>query len=110
MSGVATNLWWAFFAELPFLLVLYRFWKTWQHYAGAIVVGSGLSRSSRAVSFDLGSMVLPMQIGFFSLVIVSAAVGTWLGIFVADRLEHAGVARMARRRPKPVTINADAPA
>jgi len=108
-SSVATNLWWAFFAELPFLIVLYRFWKTWQHYAGALAVGV-IYPVLAWVSFDLGSMVLPMQIGFFSLVIVSAAAGTWLGILIADRLEHAGVARMARRRPKPVTADADGPA
>ena len=56
-------------------------------------------------------MVLPMQIGFFALVIVSAArPARALGILIADRLEHAGVARMARRRPKPVTADADGPA
>ena len=51
-SSVATNLWWAFFAELPFLIVLYRFWKTWQHYAGALAVGVSTpsSRGCRSTS------------------------------------------------------------
>ena len=97
-ASVATNLWWAFFAELPFLIVLYRFWRTWQHYAGAAVVGVVYPVLAWA-SFDLGTMPLAAQIGFFALVAASALGGTALGILVADRLAAAGVARLARRRP-----------
>ncbi|WP_243076117.1 ECF transporter S component [Microbacterium sp. SS28] len=104
-ASVATNLWWAFFAELPFLIVAYRFWKTWQHYAGALAVGAVYPILAWA-SFDLGSMTLAVQIGFFALVLVSAVAGTALGILVADRLERAGVARLARRRPKAVAAPA----
>lgn len=38
-GSVATNLWWAAFTELPFLFVLWRYWGTWMHYLGAVVVG-----------------------------------------------------------------------
>ncbi|MEU1971888.1 ECF transporter S component [Microbacterium sp. NPDC019599] len=98
-ASIGTNLWWAFFAELPFLIVLYRFWRTWQHYAGALVVGVVYPVLAWA-SFDLGTMALPAQIGFFAVVTASALAGTALGILVADRLQRAGVARLARRRPR----------
>jgi energy-coupling factor transport system substrate-specific component len=101
-SSVATNLWWAFFAELPFLIVLYRFWKTWQHYAGALVVSVVYPVLAWA-SFDLGSMALVAQIGFFAVLLASTMVATALGIVVADRLRAAGVARLARRRPQTST-------
>lgn len=97
---LATNLWWAFFAELPFLLVIYRFWGTWLHYAGAAVVGI-LYPILAALSFDLWSMGIGAQIGFFALTLASCLAGTWIGILVADRLRDAGVARLARRRPRP---------
>jgi energy-coupling factor transport system substrate-specific component len=99
---VFTNVWWAFFAEVAFLVVLYRFWKTWQHYAGAVLVGI-VYPSLAWASFDLGSLTLGAQIGFFALTTVSAVAGTWIGIFVADRLRDAGVARLARRRPRAVS-------
>ena len=38
-GSVATNLWWAAFTELPFLFVIWRYWGTWMHYVGAVVVG-----------------------------------------------------------------------
>lgn len=93
-----TNLWWAFFAELPFLVVVYRYWATWLHYAGALVVGI-LYPILAAVSFDLWSMPVWSQAGFFALTTASCLAGTALGIVVADRLRRAGVARLARRRP-----------
>lgn len=92
-----TNLWWAFFAELPFLLALYRSWRTWQYYAGAAVVGV-LYPILAAVSFDLASMTIGAQIGFFALSVASCVGGTALGIVIADRLRKAGVAKLARRR------------
>lgn len=102
---VFTNVWWAFFAEIAFLVVLYRFWKTWQHYAGAVVVGIVYPILAWA-SFDLGSFTLGAQIGFFVLTMASAIAGTALGILIADRLHRAGVARLARRRPKPAAVAA----
>lgn len=54
-GSVATNLWWAAFTELPFLFVMWRYWGTWLHYVGAVVVGSCIPcsrgrRSTWAVS------------------------------------------------------------
>lgn len=96
---IATNLWWAFFAELPFLIVIYRFWTTWQYYAGAVFVGI-LYPILAAVSFNLWTQPLWAQVGFFGLTIASCVAGTGLGILVADRLRRAGVARLARRKPR----------
>jgi energy-coupling factor transport system permease protein len=96
-----TNLWWAFFAELPFLIVLYRFWKTWQYFAAAAFVGL-IYPVLAAVSFDLWALTLPVQIGLFVLTMASCVGGTWLGIVIAERLRAAGVAKLARRRPKTV--------
>ncbi|MDW4574347.1 ECF transporter S component [Microbacterium sp. M3] len=93
---LATNLWWSFFAELPFLIVLYRSWRTWQYYAGAAFVGV-LYPVLAAVSFDLWSMTLGAQVGFFALSVASCLAGTALGILIADRLRRAGVAKLARR-------------
>ncbi|KRA25055.1 hypothetical protein ASD65_11940 [Microbacterium sp. Root61] len=94
---LATNLWWAFFAELPFLLALYRSWKTWQYFAGAAFVGI-VYPILAAVSFDLWSMPFWTQVGFFALTLASCLAGTFLGILIGDRLRATGVARLARRR------------
>jgi energy-coupling factor transport system substrate-specific component len=96
---LATSLWWAFFAEVAFLVFLYRFWGTWLHYAGALIVGI-LYPILAAVSFDLWSMTVVAQIGFFALTIVSCLAATALGVLVGDRLHRAGVARLARYRPR----------
>ncbi|SDG43834.1 ECF transporter S component [Microbacterium pygmaeum] len=98
-----TNLWWAFFAELPFLIVIYRFWSVWQHYAGAVVVGV-VYPILAAASFNLWAMPVWSQIGFFALTLASCVIGTGLGILIADRLAHAGVARLARRKPKALGV------
>lgn len=92
-----TNLWWAFFAELPFLLVLYRSWATWLHYAGAAVVGIAYPIFA-ATSFNLWTMPVWSQIAFFALTLASCLIGTWLGVVIGDRLISGGVARLARRR------------
>ena len=97
-GSVATNLWWAFFAELPFLVVLYRFWTRWQHIAGAVVVGIAYPFLAW-VSFDLGSFTLWTQVAFFALTLASTVGATAIGIVIADRLRRAGVARLARHRP-----------
>ncbi|UIN30847.1 ECF transporter S component [Microbacterium binotii] len=47
---IGTNLWWAFFAELPFLLVLYRSWSTWLHVAGALIIGVSIRCSQPSTS------------------------------------------------------------
>jgi energy-coupling factor transport system substrate-specific component len=95
---LATSLWWAFFAEVAFLVTVYRFWATWLHYAGAVVVGV-LYPILAAVSFDLATMPFGAQVGFFALTIASCVLSTALGILIGDRLHRAGVARLARYRP-----------
>lgn len=96
-TSILTNLWWAFFAELPFLLVFWRRWNTWLHYAGAAVVGIAYPALAWA-SFDLGAFPLWGQIAFFALTLASCAAGTALGILIADQLRRAGVGRPRRRR------------
>ena len=90
-------IWWAFFAELAFLVTLYRSWRTWQYYAGAVVVGA-IYPVLAAASFNLWAMEPWALITFFALTIASCVAGVALGILVADRLRKAGVAKLARRR------------
>ncbi len=100
-TSVLTNLWWAFFAEVAFLVVLYRFWTLAQHYAGAVLVGIVYPVLS-AQSFDLASMTTGAQVGFFALTMASAIAGTALGIAVVAGMRRAGVNPAARRTPRPV--------
>ncbi len=83
---------WAAFTDLPFLFVLWRYWGTWMHYLGAVIVGIVYPISAWAW-FDLGSMSLFAQIAFFAVTIASCVGGTALGILIADRLRRAGVGR-----------------
>ena len=96
-GSVATNLWWAFFAEVAFIVVIYRFWTVWQHFAGAVLVGVAYPFLA-AASFDLFSMTLPAQIGFLALTLVSCVAATALGLAIAASLKRAGVGAAARRR------------
>ncbi|SMG49901.1 ECF transporter S component [Agreia pratensis] len=97
-ATVATNVWWAFFAEVGFLLVGYRFWSLWQHYAGAVVVGVAYPILARQ-SFNLDAYPLGVQIAFFGLTLASCVAGTAGGIGIAAALRRAGVGAAARRRP-----------
>jgi energy-coupling factor transport system substrate-specific component len=90
-------LWWAFFAELAFLVALYRSWRTWQYYAGAVFVGA-IYPVLAAESFNLWAMQPWALVAFFALTIAGCLVGVGLGILIADRLRRAGVAKLARRR------------
>ncbi|MAP63357.1 MAG: hypothetical protein CMH34_06335 [Microbacterium sp.] len=94
---LGASLWWAFFIELPFLIVLYRFYTTWQYFAGAVAVGLVYPILSWA-SFDLGSVPVGLQVTFFALTMASCLVGAGLGVLIGDRLRKAGVAKLARRR------------
>lgn len=96
-GSVATNLWWAFFAEVGFLVVLYRFWSVWQHLAGAVLVGIVYPIGAWQ-SFDLGSFAPPLQVAFFALTMASAVAGTLLGILLVSALRRAGLEPRARRR------------
>jgi len=89
-GSVATNLWWAAFTELPFLFVLWRFWGTWMHYVGAVVVALVYPVLAWAW-FNLGAMPLGLQIAFFATIMASCIGSTALGILIADRLRRAGV-------------------
>ena len=105
-SSVATNLWWAFVAEVGFLVVLYRFWTIWQHYAGALVVGVAYPLLSWAV-FDLDAYPIALRVAFFALTTVSALAGTALGVAIAAALRRAGVRPAAARRRSSVDAGAD---
>jgi energy-coupling factor transport system substrate-specific component len=91
-GSVTTNLWWAAFTELPFLFVLWRYWGTWLHYAGAVIVGIVYPLLAWA-SFDLGSLSIGVRIAFFAITLASCVGATALGILIADRLRRAGVGR-----------------
>ncbi len=93
---LVTNVWWAFFAELPFVLLLYRRWDTWLHYLGAAVVGI-LYPILAASSYNLWTQPVWAQLSFFALTLGSCLAGTFVGILIADRLHAAGVARLARK-------------
>lgn len=95
-SSVLTNVWWAAFTELPFLFVIWRYWGTWLHYLGAVIVGIVYPVLAWA-SFDLGSMSIGMQAAFFAITLASCVGSTALGILIADRLRKAGVGGRARR-------------
>lgn len=94
---VVTNLIFAFFVELPFLLTLYRRWHPALFYAGtafaAVIyaVWSGLAA-------DMVQFPTWVVVAYMVVTVASSLAGVWLGIVVADRLAQAGVARVARRR------------
>jgi len=100
-TSVATNLWWAFFAEVGFLVVAYRFWTLWQHYAGALLVGVVYPILAWQ-SYDLGAYTPVLQAVFFGITIVSSVAGTALGIGIAAGLRRSGVAATVRRKPRVV--------
>lgn len=95
-GSVLTNVWWAAFTELPFLFVIWRYWGTWLHYVGAVIVSIVYPVMAWA-SFDLGSMSVGVQIGFFAITLASCVGSTALGILIADRLRKAGVGGRARQ-------------
>lgn len=88
----------AFFAEIGFLVVGYRFLTIWQHYAGAVVVGIAYPILARQ-SFALDAYPLGLQIVFFVLTLASCLAATAIGTAIAEALRRAGVGAAARRRP-----------
>jgi energy-coupling factor transport system permease protein len=105
--SIGSNLSWALFVELPFLVVGYRFWKTWQYYAGAVAIGIVYPITAWQF-FDLASFPLGLQVVFFVVTTASTVAATAVGLLISDRLRAIGVARTARRRPTP-TAPAPAP-
>jgi energy-coupling factor transport system substrate-specific component len=94
---IVTNVMFAAFVELPFLVILYRRWYRWLFYAGAALV-TALYAVWTATAVNMSAFagwVLPLYVvALFASNLGAVA----LGIFVADRLTRAGVARLARRR------------
>lgn len=97
-SSVLTNVWWAFFAEVAFLVVIYKFWTLWQHYAGAVLVGVAYPILA-AQSYNLAALEPWAQVVFFAITLASCVGATAIGLAIAAGLRHAGVASAARRRP-----------
>lgn len=81
--------------ELPFLVTRYRRWDAWLFYLAAAVAGIGIAA---AVYFALGGEHFPLWMWGVALPLYagSPALFTWLGRFIAARLEKAGVARGLR--------------
>ena len=94
--SVVTNVSWALFAELPFLVVLWRHWRTWQHYAGALLLGVTYPLFAWAF-FDLGTTAPWVQVAVFVSTLASCLLATALGILIADRLRETGVGRSVAR-------------
>ena len=94
---VITNVMFAAFIELPFLLTLYRRWGRGLYYAGAgalaTVYGAYSVISSNMQSFAPWVLVL-----YVAALFASAIGAVALGLLIADRLRRAGVAKLARRR------------
>jgi energy-coupling factor transport system substrate-specific component len=79
--------------------VLYRFFHRWQFFAGAVVVAAVYPTLAWA-SFGLDTFAPLTVVLFYLLTLVASAAGMAIGIAVADALRRAGVARLARRRPR----------
>jgi energy-coupling factor transport system permease protein len=97
VSSVVTGLFWALFAELGFLVVLYRLWTIWQHLTGAALVSIAWPLGSWQF-MNLGAFGLPLQIAFFALCLASTVAAAFAGAAIGDGLRRAGVARTAARR------------
>jgi energy-coupling factor transport system permease protein len=95
---IVTNVMFAFFVELPFLVVLYRRWSTWLYFAGT-TLAAALYAVWSAFSVDMAAFPGWVVGLYLALTVVSAPAGAWLGLVVADALARTGVARLARRRP-----------
>jgi len=94
---IITNVMFAAIVELPFLLTLYRRWSAWLLYGGS-VAGAALYSAWTVLAADMAAFPAWVLVAYVVATLVSAAVGAWLGILIADRLRRAGVAKLARRR------------
>lgn len=94
---VVTNLMFALFIELPFLVTLYRRFSSWLYYLGA-TVAFALYAAWTATAADMQAFAWWVLALYVAGLLVSSTAATWLGIFIAGRLRTAGVARLARRR------------
>lgn len=94
---IITNVMFAAIVELPFLVTLYRRWSAWLLYAGT-VLGAVLYSAWTVTAADMAAFPGWVLVAYVVATLASAALGTWLGILIADRLREAGVAKLARRR------------
>lgn len=95
---VITNVMFAAFIELPFLVTLYRRWHKWLYYTGALVAFA-LYAAWTITSANMQAFPAVVVALYAAGLLASAGIAVWLGILIADRLRAAGVARLARRRP-----------
>ncbi|MGB4778112.1 ECF transporter S component, partial [Microbacterium sp.] len=95
---IITNVMFAAFVELPFLITLYRRWGRWLYYVGAALI-TVLYGAWSATAADMRAFPAWVLWSYLAALLVSNLGGAWLGILIADRLRAAGVARLARRRP-----------
>lgn len=93
---IVTNVMFAFFVELPFIVTLYRLWPKWLYYTGTSLAAV-LYGVWSAFSADMASFPLWVVVTYMVVTVVASVIGVWLGIVIADRLRAAGVARLARR-------------
>lgn len=100
---VITNVMFAAFIELPFLVTLYRRWSRWLYYVGATLLATFYAvwtvTAANMQAFPVWVVVLYV-VALFASELGAVA----LGIVIADRLRAAGVARLARRRPATVGV------
>ena len=105
---IVTNVMFAAFVELPFLVVLYRRWYRWLFVAGAVLVTAlytvWTATAANMASFP-GWVLALYVVALFASNVGAAA----LGILIADQLRRAGVARLARRRDLPAPAASSAP-
>lgn len=94
---VVTNVMFAAFIELPFLITLYRRWSRGLYYLGA-TAAFVLYALWTVTAADMRAFPWWVVALYVVVLLASSAVATWLGILIADRLRHAGVAKLARRR------------
>ncbi|WP_448235612.1 ECF transporter S component [Microbacterium paulum] len=94
---VITNVMFAAFIELPFLVTLYRRWSRGLYYAGASLLAAFYAvwtvTAANMQAFPVWVVVLYV-VALFTSELGAVA----LGLVIADRLRAAGVARLARRR------------
>ena len=98
---VITNVMFAAFIELPFLVTLYRRWSRWLYLVGATLLAASYSVWT-VTAADMQAFQ-GWVVALYVVVLFASELGAVaLGLVIADRLRAAGVARLARRRPADV--------
>lgn len=97
---IITNVMFAFFVELPFLVTLYRRWPRWLFFTGtgaaAILYAFWASAAADMAAFPAWVVAV-----FIVITVASSLAGVWGGLIIADRLHATGAARASRRRRIP---------